>query len=202
MGALRTPREKWVEAGLQALADGGPDAVRVEALAKGLGVTKGGFYGYFADRGALLEEMLDTWERRAVDDVLERVGREAGDVREGVRLARRMFTDGSMLPIDLAVRDWARRDRAVAQRLERVDGRRMQFLREAIGSLCRDAGTGSGTNSATGPETRSEVVEARCLLAFCLAIGQHFLAAEHPGHTPEQVRARAADLVLNVGADR
>ena len=59
MGGLRTPREMWVDAGLRALATGGVDAVRVEALAKTLGVTKGGFYGYFADREALLTEMLE-----------------------------------------------------------------------------------------------------------------------------------------------
>jgi DNA-binding transcriptional regulator YbjK len=35
MGALRTPREKWVEEGLRALAEGGVEAVRIEALAKG-----------------------------------------------------------------------------------------------------------------------------------------------------------------------
>ena len=29
MGAIRTPRENWVEAGLAALAAGGPEAVRV-----------------------------------------------------------------------------------------------------------------------------------------------------------------------------
>lgn len=75
-------REGWNLTGdttLWALADGGVDAVRVEALAKALGVTKGGFYGYFADRDALLEAMLDTWERESVDDVLDRVEREDGD---------------------------------------------------------------------------------------------------------------------------
>ena len=51
----RTPRSRWIEEGLLALAAGGPDAVRVEALAQALGVTKGGFYGHFADRNALLE---------------------------------------------------------------------------------------------------------------------------------------------------
>ena len=50
----RTPRSRWIEEGLRALAAGGPDAVRVEALAQALGVTKGGFYGHFADRNALL----------------------------------------------------------------------------------------------------------------------------------------------------
>src|SRR5258708_4488492 len=61
----RTPRRRWIEAGLRALAAGGPDAVRVEALAQALGGTNGGFYGHFADRDALLDETLDTCARGA-----------------------------------------------------------------------------------------------------------------------------------------
>lgn len=38
-------RASWIDEGLRALAAGGPDAVRIEALARALGVTKGGFYG-------------------------------------------------------------------------------------------------------------------------------------------------------------
>jgi len=43
----RTPRSSWVEEGLQALARGGPEAVRIELLARALGVTRGGFYWHF-----------------------------------------------------------------------------------------------------------------------------------------------------------
>ncbi|MFD6451217.1 TetR family transcriptional regulator, partial [Nocardia sp. NPDC060220] len=46
VGTARTPRARWVEEGLAVLASSGVDAVRVEALAKRIGVTKGGFYGY------------------------------------------------------------------------------------------------------------------------------------------------------------
>ncbi|MCP3805038.1 TetR/AcrR family transcriptional regulator [Allokutzneria sp. A3M-2-11 16] len=184
MGALRTPREKWVEEGLRALATGGVDAVRVEALAKALGVTKGGFYGYFADRGELLAEMLDTWERESVDTVLDRIEHEGGDALDKVRLAGQLtFTGDRLLPIDLAVRDWARRDPQVADRLRRVDNRRMQLLRDAIGTFCADP----------------DEVEARSLLAFCMAIGNHFLAADHPGRTRDEVKARASALLLSGG---
>jgi AcrR family transcriptional regulator len=182
VGALRTPREVWVEEGLRALATGGVDAVRVEALAKTLGVTKGGFYGYFADRGALLTEMLDAWERESIDDVFERVEQETDDVRERLRLAGQLFISSDrLLPIDLAIRDWARRDPAVADRLRRVDNRRMQLLRDAISTVCSDP----------------DEVEARSLLAFCMAIGSHYLAADHPGRTRAEVNARAGDLIFN-----
>jgi AcrR family transcriptional regulator len=182
VGATRTPRDKWIEEGLQALAAGGPDAVRVEALAKKLGVTKGGFYGSFADRDALLEAMLDAWERESTDEVIDRVEREGGDPRTKIQRAGVLtFSSDRLLPIDLAIRDWARRDEAVAERLRRVDNRRMALLREMIGTFCSDA----------------DEVEARSLLAFCVAIGEHFLAADHGDRTRAQVLVRAADLLLN-----
>jgi AcrR family transcriptional regulator len=182
MGATRTPRDRWIEEGLQGLAAGGPDAVRVEALAKKLGVTKGGFYGSFADRDALLEAMLDAWERESTDEVIDRVEREGGDPRTKIQRAGVLtFSSDRLLPIDLAIRDWARRDEAVTERLRRVDNRRMALLREMIGTFCSDA----------------DEVEARSLLAFCVAIGEHFLAADHGDRTRAQVLVRAADLLLN-----
>jgi len=187
VGAARTPRERWVEEGLRVLADGGPDAVRVEALAKRLGVTKGGFYGHFADRDALLSTMLDTWEREAADQVVDRVRQdEGGDPRALITLAGMLTFSGDRLrPIDLAVRDWARRDEAVAERLRRVDNRRMELLREMIGTFCPDP----------------DEVEARSLIAFCVAIGHHFLAADHDGRTRAEVLSRAGDLILDRPAD-
>jgi AcrR family transcriptional regulator len=182
LGATRTPRGRWIEEGLRALAAGGPDAVRVEVLAKRLGVTKGGFYGFFVDRDALLQAMLEAWERESTDEVVEQVEREGGDPKTKIERAGMLtFSDDRLLPIDLAVRDWARRDEAVAERLRRVDNRRMALLREMIGTFCADP----------------DEVEARSLLAFCAAIGEHFFAADHDGRTRAQVLRRAADLLLD-----
>jgi AcrR family transcriptional regulator len=167
----RTPRTSWIDAGLRALAAGGPDAVRVDVLAQELGVTRGGFYWYFGSREALLEEMLDEWERRCTDTALERVESEGGDARQKVWRAGMLTFSKDLLPIDLAVRDWARRDRAVAKRLRRVDNRRIEYLRALISSFCGD----------------EDEVEARSLLAFSLAIGNHFIAADHGGRSRKQV---------------
>ena len=174
---IRTPRDAWIDAGLRALATGGgPDAVRVEALAKSLGVTRGGFYGQFKNRGVLLNAMLDTWERAATDEVYEQVERRGGDARTKVRRAGALTFSNELLPIELAIRDWARRDSTVAERLRRVDNRRMQYLRELFGTFCADA----------------DEVEGRAVLAFSLAIGYHFIAADHGA------RSRSAAVELAV----
>jgi AcrR family transcriptional regulator len=158
----RTPRSKWIEEGLRALAAGGPDAVRIEPLAQALGVTRGGFYWHFNDRSALHEEMLDTWERATTGEVIECLEREGGDA--SARLRRLLaLTSSSVLLTDLAVRDWSRREPAVAERLRRIDNRRMDYLRSLFGAFCADA----------------DDVEARCMLFFSLLIGNHSIAADH-----------------------
>ena len=55
----------WIEAGFRELARSGVEGVRVEVLAKNLGVTKGGFYRRFKDRAALLDGLLQSWARAA-----------------------------------------------------------------------------------------------------------------------------------------
>lgn len=176
----RTPRRTWIDEGLRVLAAGGPDAVRIEPLAKALGVTRGGFYWHFEDREALLTEMLDTWERAATDEVIERVEREGGDPRAKVRRAGMLTFSADLLPIELAVRDWSRHEPAVAGRLRRVDNRRMDYLRALFGAFCADEAE----------------VEARSMLAFSLLIGSHFMAADHGARSRADVLELAARWLL------
>jgi AcrR family transcriptional regulator len=176
----RTPRSNWIEAGLQALAAGGPGAVRVEALAQALGVTKGGFYGHFPDRNALLQEMLEVWERKATDETIERVQRKGGDVRTRLRRAGVLTFSPELLPVDLAIRDWARYDAAVAERLRRVDNRRMAYLRLLFSEISRN----------------KDEAEARSMLAFTLMIGHHFMAADHGQRSHDDALALAAAWLL------
>jgi AcrR family transcriptional regulator len=177
---IRTPRSSWIDEGLRALAARGPDAVRIDPLARTLGVTRGGFYWHFEDRRALLDEMLDTWERRSTAEVLERVEREGGDARRKVRRAGMLTFSRELLPIDLAVRDWSRRDKAVAKRLRRVDNQRIDYLRSLIGTFCTDP----------------DDIEARSMLAFSLAIGNHFIAADHGRLRRREVLDLAIERVL------
>jgi len=181
MVTARTPREAWITAGLRALAAGGPQAIRIEALARALGVSKGSFYWNFDTREQLLDGILDAWEQVSVDDVIAIVEGEQPDGSTDARskLARlgALAASGDdvlgvdPLTVDLAIRDWARRDADVGRRLRRVDNRRMDYMRSLFGTLCADAAE----------------VEERCLVAFSLWIGSHFIAADHPGRSRADV---------------
>jgi AcrR family transcriptional regulator len=178
MALTRTPRSSWIEEGLRALGSGGPEAVRIETLAKALRLTKGSFYWHFEDRQALLEELLDTWERKMIDDVIERVERE-GDTRAKLRQLFALASSSetrSLMKAELAIRDWARHDKRVAARLRRVDNQRMDYMRLLFAGFCPD----------------EDDVEVRCMLALSLFIGSNFIAAEHGARS----RADVLDLAM------
>ena len=174
---IRTPRERWIEQGLRVLASGGPEAVRIEPLAAGLGVTKGGFYWHFRDRRDLLDAMLDRWEQTYVDRAIEVADHDGGSGR--ARLRRLFIAAGELdqIPdVEMAVRDWARRDAAVAARVARVDERRLAYLRPLFAEFCDDP----------------DDVEGRCLLALTLFVGQSLVVTTHGRRT----RAEATTAAL------
>ncbi|MFJ6810720.1 TetR/AcrR family transcriptional regulator [Streptomyces anulatus] len=184
MGAIRTPRDRWIEEGLRTLAAGGPEAVRIEVLAQALGVTKGGFYGYFRNRAALLEEMLATWEREVAEGIIARIERDGGDARERLgHLFDFVESGGPVMSagVEMAIRDWARRDEGVARRLRRADNRRMDYLRELYGAFCPDEAD----------------VEARCLITFSLRVGEHLIASDNGPRDRADVLAAVRDRLLS-----
>ena len=130
----RLTRQDWLRAALGALARGGVAALRVEPLAKRLGVTKGSFYWHFADRPALLAAVLAEWERRATDAVIVEVEAAGGDastlLADLIRIAA--TADGRL---ERAIRAWAAGDAVAAAVLGRVDARRRAYLAMLFAAL-------------------------------------------------------------------
>lgn len=154
--------------------------MRVEALAAGLGVSKGGFYWHFTDRQALLDEMLDSWEQAGTEDVIARIDGEPGDPRAKLRQLFELSPTADFA-VELALRDWSRRDSGVAERLQRVDSRRMEYLRSLFGQFCANEND----------------VDARSMLAYSLLIGSYFIAAQQAGKTRSEVVGLAIDRLLD-----
>ncbi len=125
-----TDRDAWIRAATAALRSGGVDAVRIEALARTLGATKGSCYWHFRDRADLLDAVLTWWETET--------GWLIGSAHEAPTPAARLDRYFSLVaatrdyPPDAEILSWARRDDAVAARVARTEQRRLAFIQAQL----------------------------------------------------------------------
>ncbi len=175
--------DAWIEAGFAELARSGIEGVRVEVLAKNLGVTKGGFYRRFKDRAALLTAMLQSWREGRIAAIEQQASLAGATARERlaalIRLySERMNTEG--MAIELAIRQWARSDEAAAAAVATVDAARLKN----VAQLYRASGLAA------------EAAEAQAFLFYCFIFGQSLLFLERGQRKRAQLVAQSAEKLL------
>jgi AcrR family transcriptional regulator len=175
--------DAWIEAGFEEIARSGVEGVRVEVLAKNLGVTKGGFYRRFRDRAALLDGMLQAWRAGRIAAIERHTSLDGASARERLRAlialySERMNTEG--MAIELAIRQWARSDEAAAAAVASVDAARLKN----VGQLYR----------ATG--LAPDEADAQAFLFYCFIFGQSLLFLERGPRRRAQLVAKSAEKLL------
>ena len=131
MSAPLTP-EDWIAAAFRRLGQGGIGAVRAEALARDLNVSKGSFYWHFRDLPDLRARMLAHWEAEATTRILA-LAQAAETPAQRLEALLDLATSGLADPYgglstEAAIRDWARVDPAAAQAQARSDAARRACL--------------------------------------------------------------------------
>jgi AcrR family transcriptional regulator len=177
--ATRLDAAAWIAAAFDALAEGGIDAVRVEPLAKALGITKGSFYWHFADRRALLDAMLEAWMQGRVAAIRQQAplrGAPAAVLRQVADLYTRN-ANARGLAIELAIRALARTNDGAAKAVRGVDRERLQ----QVGDLFAALGWPRGE------------AQARAVLFYSYLFGQSLL---DPQAVPAAARDKAVDALL------
>ena len=122
-------RKAWLDLALRILGEEGLAGVRVERLARDLGVTKGSFYWHFVDRADLLENMLKYWADEFTGNLIEYLEAQVGDPAERLRMVMTTVDEQKLGQFDLAIRAWADHDPLAAAVVRRVYRARLNFIR-------------------------------------------------------------------------
>lgn len=130
--AKKMDRDDWIRGALAMIAEAGVTSVKIEPLAKRLGVTKGSFYWHFKNRPALLSAILAFWEEQQTETLFD----IADDMkRSATEKLRRLYdttvgveADSDVRNVELAIRDWSRTDAAALMAVRSVDARRSVYV--------------------------------------------------------------------------
>lgn len=181
----RVGRDDWTRAALELLAAEGVGAVKVEALARGLGITKGSFYWHFRDRAELIEAALELWYRLGTAEIIERLDRIDDPAQRLRALFSESFGDLVNGPIDALLLGHVD-DPLVGPTVERCTTERLGFLTRAYLAL------------GVPPQRAA----ARARLVYAAYIGSSHLLRV-PGGAPATTREASAfdrelELLLSV----
>jgi AcrR family transcriptional regulator len=178
--------DAWIKAGFAELARSGVEGVRVEVLAKNLGVTKGGFYRRFRDRAALLDAMLADWSAGRIAAIEQQASLDGKTARERLKALIQLYSERTStegMAIELAIRQWARTDEAAAEAVAGVDAARLKNV--------------AGLYRATG--LASDEADAKAFMFYCFIFGQSLLFLESGQKRRAQLVARSAETLLEEG---
>jgi len=127
-------RADWISGAWKMLGEKGLDGVRVEPLARRLGVTKGSFYWHFKGRQELIEALVDYWfslwdheisndrlsQSNPVDRIWVLFENVIGRLSRGQTVSLRMLSHS---------------DEDIARRIEERDRQRLAFLIDQLQEL-------------------------------------------------------------------
>jgi AcrR family transcriptional regulator len=174
----RLSRQAWVQAALEAMAEGGLAAVAVAPLAKRLGATKGSFYWHFANREALVEAALADWEHSHTAAVIAEIEASSDDPLQQLRLLfKRVTALAARDRIEVALLATADHP-SVEPVLDRVTRRRIDFVAGRFQRL--------GFSRAQA--------KRRALLAYSAYVGHAQLVHATPQLLPRAQAAKRAYL--------
>jgi AcrR family transcriptional regulator len=176
-------RNEWIQAAIEVLAEQGVQGMRIELLAKTFGVTKGSFYWHFKDRPDLFHAVLETWRDGRIRDIDKQTVATPG--REHEQLLHLIDVYGATrnrkgISIELAVREWARRDPLAAAVVEEVDTWRLERTRKLFVAL-----------GVADAEAKS-----RSLLLYAYVFGQSLMACERYDSRLSDFKRWIAELIV------
>lgn len=123
-------RGDWIDAARAVLIAKGVDQVRVDPLAKELGVTTGSFYHHFKNRQELLDELLADWEVYNSGALFAAVAGAGDDPDDQYwAISHAWVSEAKYIPAyDAAVRAWAHTSPDVETHVRKVDDERIAVL--------------------------------------------------------------------------
>ena len=125
-------RERWLAEGLEALLEGGTEALRIDGLAERLEVTKGSFYAHFDGKVAYLTAVSEHWREQAMPIEVDLFYETAGTLPEKLLALARYVDRSERVRYDMAIRELGKINECAADAIESVSRARLDFSFEVF----------------------------------------------------------------------
>ncbi|MBB5539466.1 TetR/AcrR family transcriptional regulator [Rhizobium giardinii] len=123
--------EVWLEAAYYSLLESGVDAVKIQPLAKKLGLSRTSFYWFFKDREELLNALLVRWREKNTGNLIKRSEAYAETLVEAMLNVFDCWLDRELFDaqFEFALRSWAIQSEEIQKEVQQADRLRLEALK-------------------------------------------------------------------------
>ena len=133
----RVSKAEWLQTALKLLDSEGVEAIRVDRIARELGISRSGFYWHFKNRDDFIHKLFDYWESSSTQSVfIEMEKYSDADAEIRLLVLMRLLRNKAVCQHDIAMRNMATLNKQAAAKVLKVDKMRLNF----VSSLFRDIG--------------------------------------------------------------
>ena len=124
----RLGKKQWLTKALDVLEKYGIDEIKIERLAKELGMSRNGFYYHFQNRDHFLQELLGFWEHDYTRIISSDKTIQQLSPKDRLERVIEIVQEQELSKYDLAIMSWAKKDQRVGRVLKRVFSLRLEFV--------------------------------------------------------------------------
>ena len=126
---------QWLAKALETLGTEGFEAIKIDRLAKQLGISRSGFYYHFKDRQDLLQHLLDYWANEYTAVITDSLDMKKLDAEKRLFITMKKVKDKKLAQYDLSMTGWAKVDPLVNEIVKKVVTMRLDYIRQIFKEL-------------------------------------------------------------------
>jgi AcrR family transcriptional regulator len=128
-------KAEWLQTALMMLEKEGIEAIRVERIARELGISKSGFYWHFKNRCDLQRQMMSYWAYEFSEIVMHHPDTQTGPPKKRLEKIMELLIIGNLTRYEGPFLAWAKTDPEIARQVRAVYKKRLNYLENIFQEL-------------------------------------------------------------------
>ncbi|MGB0257270.1 MAG: TetR/AcrR family transcriptional regulator [Coraliomargarita sp.] len=124
----RVTKDQWLQAALDTLVEEGVEALRIERLAKRIGISRSGFYWHFKDSDDLRKEIVEYWAFEYTEKIINLLDEMPMDAQQKLQYTAQQVIKNELATYEIAMQTLAKTDPTLLPRINDVYQFRLDFV--------------------------------------------------------------------------
>jgi AcrR family transcriptional regulator len=119
---------QWLDAGLDALTQSPVSGIRIEKLARSLGIARAGFYWHFKNREDYIAQLLEHWLQKVTEAITKNPDILAMEPKKRLIATAEIIHDNNLGRAEPSIQLLATQDKAIAKVVRKANKIRLEYI--------------------------------------------------------------------------